>query len=523
MDFRELLASLHTETIFPEGVIILSLVFTVFVDLFLDKKNSNIKYLTYIPILGLTLSLGILIYQWQILTTRETVNFFTDSTISFFGSFQGDSLSIVFRFFIALTGILCIFLSEEYIEKSGTAQVEFLVLFVTAVVGGMFLAGANDLVTFYVSLETLGLSSYLLTGYMKRDIRSNEAALKYLLIGAASSSFLLYGLSWLYGISGGHLEFHYLFASLLATNFSKSIPCWVALLFITVGLGFKISAAPFHQWTPDVYQGSPTPVVAFLSVASKAAGLAIATRVLAIIFPSLDSNWHFLFEILAVLSMVLGNCIAITQTSLKRMLGYSSVGQAGFLLIGLVTGYEDGYTSMLAYLLIYLFMNLGAFAGVILFGLRTGTDQIKDYGGLYTKDPLLTACLTMCLLSLGGIPPLAGFFGKLYLFWAGWKAGYTVLILIALITSVISMYYYLRVIKIMFIKESQEMSLCMQNYPTLSFSFSSLKSIELAMGFCVFGSLFAGLLFNPIVQTAQSTIFNTPFIQNAYLLENLNF
>jgi NAD(P)H-quinone oxidoreductase subunit 2 len=284
MDFRDLIASLHAETIFPEGVIILSLLVTLLVDLIFEKN----RWVQAIPLVGLAFSLVILVFQWQLNATVDPDFFLANTQIAFVGSFQGDSLGIAFRFLIALSGLLCILLSYEYIEKTRTASVEFLVLLTTAILGGMFLAGANDLVTLFVSLETLGLSSYLLTGYMKRDIRSNEAALKYLLIGAASSALLLYGISWLYGLSGGHLELNYIIASLLATQSAQSFSCWLALLFITVGISFKISAAPFHQWTPDVYQGSPTPVVAFLSVASKTAGLALAMRMLAIVFPLLE-------------------------------------------------------------------------------------------------------------------------------------------------------------------------------------------------------------------------------------------
>jgi len=505
MDFRDLIASLHAETIFPEGVIILSLLVTLLVDLIFAKNT----WVQAIPLVGLASSLVILVFQWQINASIDPNLFLSNPQIAFVGSFQGDSLGVAFRFLIALSGLLCILLSYEYIEKTRTAFVEFLVLLITAILGGMLLAGANDLVTLFVSLETLGLSSYLLTGYMKRDVRSNEAALKYLLIGAASSALLLYGLSWLYGLSGGHLELNYIIASLLATQGAQSSSCWLALLFITVGISFKISAAPFHQWTPDVYQGSPTPVVAFLSVASKTAGLGLAMRILAIIFPFLASQWHLVFEFLAVLSMIIGNCVAITQTSLKRMLGYSSIGQAGFLLIGLITGYGDGYASMLAYILIYIFMNLGAFAGIILFGLRTGTDQIKDYAGLYNKDPILAICLSVSLLSLGGIPPLAGFFGKLYLFWAGWKSGFYLLILIALITSVISIYYYLRVLKIMFMKEE---SVVIENYPQVSFA---QRPTEFGMGICAFGTLFVGLFLNPIVDVAQATLYYSPSFQSS--------
>ncbi|MFM7580170.1 MAG: photosynthetic/respiratory NAD(P)H-quinone oxidoreductase subunit B, partial [Microcystaceae cyanobacterium] len=211
-----------------------------------------------------------------------------------------------------------------------------------------------------------------------------------------------------------------------------------------------------HQWTPDVYEGSPTPVVAFLSVGSKAAGFAIAIRLLVTAFGVITDEWKVIFTALAVLSMILGNVVALAQTSMKRMLAYSSIGQAGFVMIGLTAGTDDGYASMVFYLLIYLFMNLGAFTCIILFSLRTGTDQISDYAGLYNKDPLLTLGLSICLLSLGGIPPLAGFFGKIYLFWAGWQAGLYGLVLLGLLTSVVSIYYYIRVVKMMVVKEPQE-------------------------------------------------------------------
>jgi NAD(P)H-quinone oxidoreductase subunit 2 len=194
-------------------------------------------------------------------------------------------------------------------------------------------------------------------------------------------------------------------------------------VFAIAGIAFKIAAVPFHQWTPDVYEGAPTPVVAFLSVGSKTAGFALAIRLLVTAFPLLADEWHLVMTVLAILSLILGNVVALAQTSMKRLLAYSSIGQAGFVMIGLVINSDAGYASLLFYLFSYLFMNLGAFIGVILFSLRTGTDQISEYAGLYQKDPLLTLCLSICLLSLGGIPPLVGFFGKIYLFWAGWQAG----------------------------------------------------------------------------------------------------
>jgi NAD(P)H-quinone oxidoreductase subunit 2 len=260
------------------------------------------------------------------------------------------------------------------------------------------------------------------------------------------------------------------------------------------------------------YFNSPTPVVAFLSVGSKAAGLALATRLLSIVFPAIEDQWHTILEILALLSMVFGNLIAATQTSMKRMLAYSSISQAGYLIIGIVAGTSDGYTSMIIYLITYTFMNLGAFACVIIFGLRTGTDQIRDYTGLYLKDPWLAFCLTICLLSLAGMPPLAGFFGKIYLFWSGWNSGLYLLVYAGLITSVVSLYYYLRVIKAMMTKEAKEMSSYVRDYVVPSTPFMSRSSIEMGVALCVVASTILGFIINPIIGLTQQTVAMSSFV-----------
>lgn len=258
---------------------------------------------------------------------------------------------------------------------------------------------------------------------------------------------------------------------------------------------------------------SPTPVVAFLSVSSKSAGLALTIRIIATIFPYLENEWQFILQILACLTMSVGNLVAITQTSMKRMLAYSSISQAGYLMIGIISSTNDGYASALVYMLIYIFMNLGAFGCVILFGLRTGTDQIRDFSGLYLKDPWLASCLTIFLLSLGGIPPFAGFFGKIYLFWSGWQAGLYILTFVGLLTSVISIYYYLRIIKIMFVREAKEFSSYVKNYVIPANSLLPQSSVETAMIVCMIASSVMGIAINPIIKVAQKTILSTiPFI-----------
>ncbi len=503
MDFSTLAAQLNAGTILPEGIVIITLLVVLVGDLIVGRTASS-RWTPYAAIAGLLAAIVALYYQWS-----------SANTIAFLGSFDGDALSVVFRGIIALSAMVTILMSVRYVEQTGTALAEFICILLTATLGGMFLSGADELVMIFVSLETLSISSYLLTGYTKRDPRSNEAALKYLLIGAASSAVFLYGLSLLYGLSGGQTNLSAIATALATSSTGESLGVVIALVFVIAGISFKISAVPFHQWTPDVYEGSPTPVVAFLSVGSKAAGFALAIRLLVNAFPVVSEQWQFVFTALAILSMILGNVVALAQTSMKRMLAYSSIAQAGFVMIGLIAGTEAGYSSMIFYLLVYLFMNLGGFTCVILFSLRTGTDQISEYSGLYQKDPLITLALSICLLSLGGIPPLAGFFGKIYLFWAGWQAGLYALVLLGLITSVISIYYYIRVVKMMVVKEPQEMSDAVKNYPAIRWNLPGMRPLQVGLVLSLVATTLAGILSNPLLTVVNNSVSRTPMLQAA--------
>nr|AVM83523.1 NADH-plastoquinone oxidoreductase subunit 2 [Adenocalymma dusenii]AVM83524.1 NADH-plastoquinone oxidoreductase subunit 2 [Adenocalymma dusenii] len=479
--------------IFPECILIFGLILLLMIDSTSDQKD--IPWLYFISSTSLVMSITALLFRW-----RE------EPMISFSGNFQTNNFNEIFQFLILLCSTLCIPLSVEYIECTEMAITEFLLFVLTATLGGMFLCGANDLITIFVAPECFSLCSYLLSGYTKKDVRSNEATMKYLLMGGASSSILVHGFSWLYGLSGGEIELQEIVNGLINTQMYNSPGISIALIFITVGIGFKLSPAPSHQWTPDVYEGSPTPVVAFLSVTSKVAASASATRIFDIPFYFSSNEWHLLLEILAILSMILGNIIAITQTSMKRMLAYSSIGQIGYVIIGIIVGdSNDGYASMITYMLFYISMNLGTFACIVLFGLRTGTDNIRDYAGLYTKDPFLAFSLALCLLSLGGLPPLAGFFGKLYLFWCGWQAGLYSLVLIGLLTSVVSIYYYLKIIKLLMNGRNQEITPHVRNYRRSPLR--SNNSIELSMIVCVIASTIPGISMNPIIAIAQDTLF----------------
>jgi proton-translocating NADH-quinone oxidoreductase chain N len=259
---------------------------------------------------------------------------------------------------------------------------------------------------------------------------------------------------------------------------------------------------------------SPTPVVAFLSITSKIAGIALITRIFNIIFVFSPNEWKLILEILAISSMILGNLVAITQTNIKRMLAYSSISQIGYLIIGLIANNLDGYDSMIIYTFFYIFMNLGTFACVILFSLRTGTDNIRDYEGLYRKDPLLSISLTVCLLSLGGIPPLTGFFGKLHLFWCGWQTGLYFLVIIALITSIISIYYYLKIIKLMLYSKDKRLNPYLQTYIVSPTVFPRKNSIESTILFCTIGSTFLGFFINPFLYFIQDNLKLSVFINN---------
>ncbi|MCF4969263.1 NAD(P)H-quinone oxidoreductase subunit N [Nostoc sp. CMAA1605] len=509
MDFANLASQLNAGTILPEGIVIVTLMGVLLVDLILGRTSS--RWIGYLAIAGLLAATVALVFQWD-----------ATNPISFSGGFNSDDLSIVFRGIVALSAAVTILMSIRYVEQSGTALAEFIAILLTATLGGMFVSGASELVMIFISLETLSISSYLLTGYTKRDPRSNEAALKYLLIGASSTAVFLYGVSLLYGLSGGQTELSAIANGISQAHVGQSLGVVIALVFVIAGIGFKISAAPFHQWTPDVYEGAPTPVIAFLSVGSKAAGFALAIRLLTVVFPLVAEEWKFVFTALAVLSMILGNVVALAQTSMKRMLAYSSIAQAGFVMIGLIAGTDAGYASMIFYLLVYLFMNLCGFTCVILFSLRTGTDQIAEYSGLYQKDPLLTLGLSLALLSLGGIPPLAGFFGKIYLFWAGWQAGLYWLVLLGLVTSVVSIYYYIRVVKMMVVKEPQEMSDVVKNYPPIRWNIPGFRPLQVGLIITLIATSLAGILSNPLFTLANNSVTHTAILQAAVVNTPVN-
>jgi NADH-quinone oxidoreductase subunit N len=346
----------------------------------------------------------------------------------------------------------------------------------------MILAGGIDLISIFIGLETMTVSFYILAGFIKPNPRSNEAAVKYFLLGAFSVGILLYGMSLMYGLSGTTA------LRAMATTFvgqERDMRLILAVILVVAGVGFKIAAVPFHMWAPDVYEGAPTPVTAFLSVGSKAASFAMLLRIFLEGLPAMRNDWLLLFEVLAIVTMTVGNLAALTQSNIKRMLAYSSIAHAGYLLIGIVAagaGYSRGVTATLVYLFIYAFMQLGAFAVVILMRRQDVIgDELKDLSGLYRRRPVAAFAMLVFMLSLGGIPPTAGFMGKFWLFSAAIESGYVWLAVIGVLNSAISLYYYVRVVVFMYLRKDATGSEPVFN-PALAFAVAAALAATIALG-----------------------------------------
>ena len=366
----------------------------------------------------------------------------------FFGMFYLDGFAHFFRY-LALAAVgVTLLLSLGYGPLKKRYAGEFYGLFLFMAFALITVAAANNLLMIFLAVEFVSLISYLLVGFLKDDPRSKEAAVKYLLFGSVCSGIMLYGMSLLYGIAGS-LELITIGDALFYPPFKPL--AIAAVLFFFTGLGFKISMAPFHMWAPDVYEGAPTPVTAFLTVAPKALGFAVLMRVLSSVFWNFVPVWSPILVILSILTMTVGNITAVSQSNIKRFLAYSSIAQAGYILMGLAVFTTLGNAAILVYLLVYLLTNLGAFAVVTFVGEETRSDSLDAYAGLSQRSPMAAAMLAVFLLSLAGIPPLAGFIGKYYVFAAAIEAKFITLAIVAAVNSVIAAYYYFRVIRLMYL------------------------------------------------------------------------
>ena len=387
------------------------------------------------------------------LTLVLVVRFFGLDVTASRGLLAIDGFAAFFKVVVLLSAALTLLMSAPYLKVEGIRAGEYYFLILCATIGMMFMASGVELITLFIGLETMAVSFYVLAGFLKPTPRSNEAAVKYFLLGGFSLGILLYGMSLRYGVTGT-TSLAGIAAALSGQD--RSLVLVLAVILVGAGMGFKIAAVPFHMWAPDVYEGAPTPVTAFLSVGSKAASFAMLLRIFVVGLPALSAEWTLLFYVLAVVSMTVGNIAALTQSNLKRMLAYSSIAHAGYLLIGGGVGTERGVTAMLVYLGVYLFMQLGAFAVVA--AMRRSDiigDELKDLNGLSKRSPMAAIAMLFFMLSLGGIPPTAGFMGKVWLFGAAIDAGFIWLAVIAVANSALSIYYYIRVVVFMWINQEE--------------------------------------------------------------------
>jgi NADH-quinone oxidoreductase subunit N len=474
----------------------LTLAVTAIVGILLDFFVKSKWWLAAVSILGLAVAAGFTIAMWG-----------GGSAALFSNMLAVDSFALFFKLLFLVIAALVILASTDYVAKFRRFQGEYYALVLLSALGMMLMAATSELISIYLALELTSISLYILVGFLK-DPKSTEAALKYLLLGAVASAVLLFGMALVFGFTGqtqlGEIARSIQAMSLAGVLASPGLVAGIVLM--VAGFGFKIAAVPFHMWVPDVYEGAPTPITAYLSVGSKAAGFAVILRVFYSAFGMpgwLSLDWGLLFAILAAVGMTLGNVVALPQTNIKRMLGYSSIAQAGYLLVGLATvGFASplssyhpsvtGQSGLLFFLASYALTNLGAFIAIIAISNKLDSDLIADYAGMAKRAPALALALTLCLISLVGMPPAAGFMAKFYIFSGAVQHGLLWLVIIAVINSVISAYYYLRVVKVMWMDK-----------PAARSKVPSSPALRVALALSCLGVLALGIIPGFVMKLAE--------------------
>ena len=411
------------------------------------------------------------------------------------GMFVVDDFSVFFKAVFYLATGLCVLMSPRYLEEEDIARGEYYVLLLFALSGMMIMASGLDLLSIYVGMELQALCIYVLTGFIRQARRSNEAALKYVILGSVSSGIFLYGMSLVYGITGTTQLTD--MAAALGSGGAHDPALVLATVFLVTGLIFKVGAVPLHMWVPDVYEGAPTTITAFMSVGPKAAAFAILLRIFLDAMAPAADIWVVVVAVIAVLTMALGSFVALVQTNIKRMLAYSSIAHAGFVLLGLVAGGPDGVASVMLYLLIYVFMNLGIFAIIIM--MRSGNvsgEAIEDYAGFAKSHRGLALLMLIFLFSLASIPPTAGFFAKFYILVALVEQGYVGLAVIAVLLSAVAAFFYIRIVMLMYMKEEAR-----------PFDLALTPSLRLAIAITAAGTVGIGLLPSWFLNLAQGSVF----------------
>ncbi|MBN1176358.1 MAG: NADH-quinone oxidoreductase subunit N [Dehalococcoidales bacterium] len=472
----------------PEITLAVFAVLVILLDLCVKQKNL----LRSVSLAGLVIAGGVSVAMWG------------GSYSPLFNNMLAvDDFALFFKLLFAGIAFLVILASADYVDKFERFQGEYYALILLSTLGMMLMAATADLISLYIALELTSISLYVLVGFLK-DRKSTEASLKYLLLGAIASAVLLYGMAMVFGITG-ETQLGAIAQSIQSMSLDSlldSPALLMGIVMLIAGFGFKIAAVPFQMWVPDVYEGAPTPVTAYLSVASKAAGFALILRVFYSAFgiPDwLSMNWGVIFAVLSVISMFIGNIVAIPQTNIKRMLGYSSIAQAGYLMVGLATlGFAAtssvlGQSGILFFLASYSLTNLGAFIAVIAITNKINSDEIADFAGMGKRAPVIALALTLCLISLVGMPPAAGFMAKFYIFSAAAQNDLLWLVIIAAINSVISAYYYLRVVKVMWFGEAASG----EKVP-------SSGAPRLALVLCCLGVLLLGIIPGLLMKVAEA-------------------
>ena len=442
------------------------------------------EFLAFLAVLAVTLT-GMLLVLAAVQPGRDK------PTLA--GMFVLDNFALFFKILILLSLLLTVLASVRFVGSSPYPGGEYYALLLFTGVGMLFMVSGTNLASIYIALELMALSSYILAGYFKGELKSTEAALKYFVLGAFSSGVLLYGISLVYGLTGklGLADLGRVFASAERTNLT-----FLGILLILAGLLFKVAAVPFHVWAPDVYEGAPTPVTAFFSVGPKLAAYAILARIFYVAFPRFRADWSLIVAIVAAATMVVGNVSALLQTNVKRMLAYSSIAHAGYALLG-VLGFSNpfGIWGILVYLLAYLLMNFGVFGLVILLESHGyAAETVSDFNGLARRNMPAAIVMLLFLLSLAGIPPTAGFIGKYYLFTAAMKAGYAWLAVLAVVMSAVSLFYYFRIAAAMFFSDAPGAKLV------------SSYALTAAVVICAAGTLVIGVAPEPVLEVLRRCV-----------------
>ncbi|MDQ3744667.1 MAG: NADH-quinone oxidoreductase subunit N [Acidobacteriota bacterium] len=490
----------------PEMILTLCACVALVMEVVLPYRLS--RWTGYFALLGLALAaVSVLVLGWPYLSGAGAPSPLT----GFYGTLKVDGFAVVFKLIFLLAAALTVAISLRYLDVEGEQRGEYYSLVMFATIGMMFLASGYDLIVLYISLELMALTFYVLVGYTKRERQSNEAGMKYFLLGAFSSGILLYGMSLLFGVAGstnlGEIAPKVAQAVASAPDLSgvsMRPMVLLAMIALAAGLFFKIAAVPFHMWAPDAYQGAPTSVTAFLSTGSKAASFALYARIFVEALGGMRVDWAPLLALVAAITIMVGNWAAVTQTNSKRLLAYSSVSNAGYLLLGLIAANQYGYTGLVIYIVVYTFMNVGAF-GVIISLRRRGIigDEVEDLAGLGQKSPGTALMMAIFMLSLGGLPVTGGFIGKWFLFgglilrgkaegknWYYWLVGW------AAFNTVVSFYYYVRFIRAMYIGErvADERPLALS------------PALQAALFVCAVAVIFIGVYPHPLIKAAEAVI-----------------